>query len=35
MPWFKIYAVMGGSFGGAKYNGNYEYGDIDEATSDD
>ena len=34
MPWFKIYAGMGGSFGGAKYNGTYEYADIDEATAD-
>ena len=34
MAWFKIYAGMGGSFGGAKYNGTYEYADIDEATAD-
>lgn len=34
MPWFKIYAGMGGSFGGAKYQGTYEYIDIDEATAD-
>lgn len=25
---------MGGSFGGARYNGTYEYADIDEATAD-
>ena len=31
MPWFKIYAGMGGSFGGAQYHGTYEYADIDEA----
>lgn len=34
MPWFKIYAGMGGSFGGAQYQGTYEYGDIDEAYQD-
>ena len=34
MPWFKIYCGMGGSFGGARYNGTYEYTDIDEATAD-
>ena len=34
MPWFKIYAGMGGSFGGARYNGTYEYADIDEATAE-
>ena len=34
MPWFKIYAGMGGSFGGAIHNGTYEYADIDEATAD-
>ena len=32
--WFKIYCGMGGSFGGARYNGTYEYADIDEATED-
>lgn len=31
MPWFKIYAGLGGSFGGANYQGTYEYADIDEA----
>ena len=34
MAWFKIYCGMGGSFGGARYNGTYEYADIDEATAD-
>ena len=34
MAWFKIYAGMGGSFGGAQYQGTYEYADIDEATAD-
>lgn len=34
MPWFKIYCGMGGSFGGARYNGTYEYANIDEATRD-
>lgn len=34
MPWFKIYAGMGGSFGGAQYHGTYEYDNIDEATND-
>lgn len=34
MPWFKIYCGMGGSMGGARYNGTYEYADIDEATAD-
>ena len=34
MPWFKIYCGMGGSFGGARYNGTYEYADIDEALLD-
>lgn len=34
MPWFKIYCGMGGSFGGASYDGTYEYADIDEATRD-
>lgn len=34
MPWFKIYAGMGGSFGGAQYQGTYEYDDIDEACRD-
>ena len=34
MPWFKIYAGMGGSFGGAQYQDTYEYANIDEATAD-
>ena len=34
MAWFKIYCGMGGSFGGARYNGTYEYADINEATAD-
>ena len=34
MAWFKIYAGMSGSFGGAQYQGTYEYTDIDEATAD-
>ncbi len=34
MPWFKIYTGMGGSFGGARYNGTYEYANTDEATED-
>ena len=34
MPWFKIYCGMGGSFGGVRYNGTYEYANIDEATED-
>ena len=34
MAWFKIYAGMSGSMGGAQYHGTYEYDDIDEATKD-
>lgn len=34
MPWFKIYAGMGGSFGGAVYHGTYEYDSKAEATQD-
>ena len=34
MPWFKVYCGMSGSMGGARYNGTYEYADIDEATAD-
>lgn len=34
MPWFKIYAGMGGSFGGAQYHGTYEYDDVNEAADD-
>ena len=33
MAWFKIYCGMGGSMGGAHYNGTHEYVDIDEATA--
>lgn len=34
MPWFKIYAGLGGGFGGANYHGTYEYNDEDEAAED-
>ena len=34
MSWFKIYCGLGGSFGGARYNGTYEYTDINEAVED-
>ena len=34
MPWFKIYTGMSGGFGGATYNGTYEYDSIEEATHD-
>lgn len=34
MAWFKIYAGMGGSFGGAQYHGTYRYADIEEATAE-
>lgn len=34
MAWFKVYAGLGGGFGGARYIGTYEYDDIDEATDD-
>ena len=34
MPWFKIYAGLGGGFGGPVYHGTYEYANIDEATAD-
>ena len=34
MSWFKIFAGMGGSFGGAQYHGTYEYANIEEATQD-
>ena len=34
MAWFKIFAGMGGSFGGAQYHGTYEYANIEEATQD-
>lgn len=32
--WFKIYAGMGGSFGGANYQGTYEYNTLEEAERD-
>ena len=31
MPWFKIFAGMGGSFGGAQYHGTFEFENMDEA----
>ena len=34
MAWFKIFAGMGGSFGGAQYHGTYEYEDEREAYDD-
>ncbi len=34
MPWYKIYAGLGGSFGGTSYCGTYEYNSIDEALDD-
>ena len=34
MPWFKVYCGMSGSMGGARYNGTYEYNNIDEAVRD-
>lgn len=34
MAWFKIYAGMGGSFGGANYQGTYEYDNEEEALDD-
>ncbi|MBO7210999.1 MAG: hypothetical protein J6V44_08305 [Methanobrevibacter sp.] len=34
MAWFKIFAGMSGSFGGAQYHGTYEYIDEDEAMAD-
>ena len=34
MAWFKIFAGMGGSFGGPQYHGTYEYADIEEAIKD-
>lgn len=34
MAWFKVYAGMGGSFGGAQYHGTYEYENEDEALND-
>ena len=34
MAWFKIFAGMGGSFGGAQYHGTYEYEDEQEAYDD-
>ena len=34
MPWFKIYAGLSGGFGGAKYQGTYEYNEVGEASYD-
>lgn len=34
MAWFKIFAGMGGGFGGAQYHGTYEFADIEEAIKD-
>lgn len=34
MPWFKIYAGLGGGFGGANYMGTYEYDNEEEAYED-
>ena len=34
MAWFKLYAGLGGGFGGANYMGTYEYESIDEAQQD-
>ena len=34
MPWFKIYTGLSGGFGGAHYDGTYEYNDIEEALED-
>lgn len=31
MPWFKIYAGLGGGFGGANYEGTYEFDHQDDA----
>ena len=31
MAWFKIFAGMGGSFGGAQYHGTFEFENMDEA----
>ena len=32
--WFKIYSGMGGSFGGANYQGTYEYNNREDAEED-
>lgn len=34
MAWFKIYAGLGGGFGGANYHGTYEYNSMDDAQDD-
>ena len=34
MSWFKIYSGLNGSFGGAKYQGTYEYSSIENAVKD-
>lgn len=34
MAWFKIYAGLGGGFGGPVYQGIYEYGSAEEALKD-
>lgn len=34
MTKYKLYAGLGGSFGGAQYQGTYEYDSISEATED-
>ena len=31
MAWFKIYAGLGGGFGGANYHGTFEFENMDEA----
>lgn len=32
--WYKIYSGLGGGFGGATYQGTYEYESVDEAYAD-
>lgn len=34
MAWFKLYAGLGGSFGGGKYQGTFEFDDIDVAQTE-
>lgn len=34
MAWFKVYAGLGGGFGGAHYHGTYEYDSQEEALKD-
>lgn len=34
MAWYKIYAGLGGSFGGSRYHGTYEYDNLEEAIND-